>query len=150
MNCFATGIALDDGCPNACHRHGLTGMSTRTKHRVCSDVCACFAKLWRPIYGGFPKTSGTFGGPPILRTTVFRGLYRGPPIEGNYIISTKKRAYCPINVRLGNTRDARTPFGAGVTIDSAKTLFKVQQQALHGPEFMRGLGIGSTVVMKVC
>ena len=35
---------------------------------------------------GFPKIRGTFLGVPIIRILVFRGLYWGPPIWGNYHI----------------------------------------------------------------
>ena len=33
---------------------------------------------------GFPEIRGTFLGVPIIRITVFAGLYWGPPILGNY------------------------------------------------------------------
>ena len=35
---------------------------------------------------GFPKIRGTILGVPIIRTIVFRGLYWGPLILGNYHI----------------------------------------------------------------
>ena len=38
---------------------------------------------------GFPKTAGTFLGVPISRILVFWGLYWGPPVLGNYHISSK-------------------------------------------------------------
>ena len=39
------------------------------------------------IYGGFPKLGVPFLGVPIIRTTVFGGLYYwGPPVLGNYHI----------------------------------------------------------------
>ena len=37
----------------------------------------------------FPKIRGTFLGVPIIRITVFWGLYWGPPILGNYHISMR-------------------------------------------------------------
>ena len=37
------------------------------------------AMIW-----GFPKSRGTILGVPIIRTIVFRGLYWGPLILGNY------------------------------------------------------------------
>ena len=40
-----------------------------------------FLSIW-----GFPKIRGTFLGVPIIRTIVFRVLYWGPPILGNYHI----------------------------------------------------------------
>ena len=33
---------------------------------------------------GFPKIRGTFLGVPIIRTIVYLGLYRGPPVLGKY------------------------------------------------------------------
>ena len=38
------------------------------------------------IIWGLPKISGTILGVPIIRTTVFWGLYWGLPILGNYHI----------------------------------------------------------------
>ena len=35
---------------------------------------------------GFPKIRGANLGAPILRSIVFWGLYRGPPILGNYYL----------------------------------------------------------------
>ena len=42
--------------------------------------------LWTVIWG-FPKIRGTLLGVPIIRTTVFGGLYWGPLILGNYHLS---------------------------------------------------------------
>ena len=36
------------------------------------------------LHLGFPKIRGTLFGAPIMRITVFWGLYWGPPILGNY------------------------------------------------------------------
>ena len=38
----------------------------------------------REHLGGIPKIRGAFLGVPIVRIIVFWGLYRGPPILGNY------------------------------------------------------------------
>ena len=42
---------------------------------------------------GFPKIRGTFMGVPIIRTTVYWGLYWGPLILGNYHIGGYRGTY---------------------------------------------------------
>ena len=55
-------------------------LSTQQHHRW-RQRCLHGMHIW-----GFPKIKGTILGIPIIRTIVFRGLYWGPPILGNYHI----------------------------------------------------------------
>ena len=40
---------------------------------------------------GFPTIRGSLCGVPVIRINVFWGLYRGPPIYGNYYIPARYR-----------------------------------------------------------
>ena len=43
--------------------------------------------IYRDFWGlGFPKIRNTIMGPPILRIIIHWNLYRGPPIDGNYLV----------------------------------------------------------------
>ena len=42
---------------------------------------------------GFPKIRGTFLGVPIIRTIVYWGLYWGPPILGNYHMTSVQLSF---------------------------------------------------------
>ena len=54
-------------------------LSSQDLHRPFRDD-SC---LW-----GFPKIRGTILGVPITRIIVFSGLHWGPPILGNYLITS--------------------------------------------------------------
>ena len=43
--------------------------------------------IYRDFWGlGFPKIRNTTMVPPILRIIICWNLYRGPPIDGNYLV----------------------------------------------------------------
>ena len=60
--------------------------------------------MWR-----FPKIKGTFLGVPIISTSVFWGLYWGPPIIGSYHVVSHvsyslNSLYPPVHTTLGLQR----------------------------------------------
>ena len=63
--------------------------------------CLLLTLLSESIWG-FPKIRGPFLGVPIKRTTVFWGLYSGPPILGNYHITW---SYNPSTMQVSCAQD---------------------------------------------
>ena len=61
-------------------------------HSGPAHLLACHWAIVAGIIWEFPKIRGTFLGVPMTRVFVYWDLYWGPPIYGNYHISSKSKA----------------------------------------------------------
>ena len=89
---------MDSGVPREVCKDTVTSPG---KHQVQCPCPAPFeraADVKRSVSGlheslGFPKLRGTFLGAPIIKTTVYWGLYWGPLILGNYRLVVARGGY---------------------------------------------------------